>query len=298
MRTTFASGCCGAFVFAWTDEWYRGGADVDDWAFGLTDRERQPKPALRRPAACVQRSAVPGRSRLAESSVVVCIYNGEATIKDCCEGLARLDYPDYEVIVVDDGSTDRTAEIAEPLRLPPDPDKNRGLSQREKHRARRGDGRNRRLYRRRRAPRSALADASRGGVHDHRPRGYRRPELPPRRRWLDRRLRGERARRTVACAADGHRGRAHSRLLDGVSERRARRPSAASIRNSAPPATMWMCAGGCRNRAGRSDSTPARWSGTTAGTRSAPTGNSSKATGRRKRCSSGNGRKNTMWPVM
>src|SRR5262249_5435163 len=32
IRTTFAAGCTGAFVFSWTDEWYRGGAEVDDWA--------------------------------------------------------------------------------------------------------------------------------------------------------------------------------------------------------------------------------------------------------------------------
>ena len=42
----FASGCAGAFVFAWTDEWHRGGFDIDDWDFGLTTRDRQPKPAL------------------------------------------------------------------------------------------------------------------------------------------------------------------------------------------------------------------------------------------------------------
>src|SRR5919201_6472619 len=46
IRSTFAAGCAGAFVFAWTDEWYRAGAEVDDWAFGLTDRGRCPKPAL------------------------------------------------------------------------------------------------------------------------------------------------------------------------------------------------------------------------------------------------------------
>src|SRR4029079_12716421 len=45
-------------------------------------------------------------------SVVVCSYNGEATLWRCLDALAQLDYPDYEVIVVDDGSTDRTAEIA------------------------------------------------------------------------------------------------------------------------------------------------------------------------------------------
>src|SRR5919201_3441682 len=46
IRSTFAAGCAGAFVYAWTDEWYRAGAEVDDWAFGLTDRGRCPKPAL------------------------------------------------------------------------------------------------------------------------------------------------------------------------------------------------------------------------------------------------------------
>src|SRR5205807_1117254 len=45
-------------------------------------------------------------------SVVVCTYNGARTIRDCLDGLSRLDYPDYEVIVVDDGSTDATGVIA------------------------------------------------------------------------------------------------------------------------------------------------------------------------------------------
>src|SRR5437773_3575898 len=31
IRTTFSSGCAGAFVFSWTDEWHRAGAEVDDW---------------------------------------------------------------------------------------------------------------------------------------------------------------------------------------------------------------------------------------------------------------------------
>src|SRR2546428_7825410 len=112
LRTMFAAGCAGAFVFAWTDEWYRGGADVNDWAFGLTNRERQPKPAL----AVVRRafSEVPFPSNLnwPRISVVVCSCNGASTIRECCEGLLKLEYPDYEVIVVDDGSTDRTAAIA------------------------------------------------------------------------------------------------------------------------------------------------------------------------------------------
>src|SRR5204863_9874547 len=86
IRTTFAAGCSGAFVFSWTDEWYRGGADVDDWEFGLTDRERRPKPAL----AAVQRASaeVPFAPGLPwpRISVVVCIDNGERTVRDCWEG--------------------------------------------------------------------------------------------------------------------------------------------------------------------------------------------------------------------
>ncbi|MDB5926711.1 MAG: glycosyl transferase family 2, partial [Betaproteobacteria bacterium] len=46
LRATFAAGCAGAFVFGWTDEWHRGGYDIDDWDFGLTTRDRQPKAAL------------------------------------------------------------------------------------------------------------------------------------------------------------------------------------------------------------------------------------------------------------
>ena len=46
ISSAFAAGCAGAFVFAWTDEWYRGGHNIEDWDFGLTTRDRQPKAAL------------------------------------------------------------------------------------------------------------------------------------------------------------------------------------------------------------------------------------------------------------
>jgi glycosyltransferase involved in cell wall biosynthesis len=112
IRSTFAAGGCGAFVFSWTDEWYRGGADVDDWAFGLTRRDRSPKPALAAVQAAFGEAPFPAHQQWPRISVVVCIYNGESTVRDCCEGLRDIDYPDYEVIVVDDGSIDRTAAIA------------------------------------------------------------------------------------------------------------------------------------------------------------------------------------------
>src|SRR5437899_10251507 len=112
VRSAFAGGCAGAFVYAWTDEWHRSGEDVEDWDFGVTRRDRRPKPALR--AVRDAFADVPFAPSLPwpRVSVVVCTYNGSRTISECLDALTRLDYPDYEVIVVDDGSTDGAAAIA------------------------------------------------------------------------------------------------------------------------------------------------------------------------------------------
>lgn len=128
IRTTFASGCAGAFVFSWTDEWYRGGYDIEDWDFGLTKRDRRPKPALS--AVCRAFTEVPFPKDLCwpRISVVVCSCNGERTIRDCFEGLQRLIYPNFEVIVVDDGSSDSTAAIANEYGFRVISTENRGLS--------------------------------------------------------------------------------------------------------------------------------------------------------------------------
>jgi glycosyltransferase involved in cell wall biosynthesis len=128
LRLTFAAGCAGTFVFAWTDEWHRGGYDVEDWDFGLTDRSRHPKEAL----AAVRRAfrEVPF-SHVAECpkiSVVVCARNGGGTLRWCLEGVRELDYPDYEAIVVDDGSSDATAMIASECGYRAISTPNRGLS--------------------------------------------------------------------------------------------------------------------------------------------------------------------------
>jgi GT2 family glycosyltransferase len=138
VRTAFATGCAGAFVFSWTDRWYisylgddgvgRGGSEIEDWDFGLTDRERRPKPALAAVDEAFAQVPFPSQGDQPKISVVVCSHNGAATIEETCQGLRRLEYPCYEVIVVDDGSTDATAEIARRHGFRLISTENRGLS--------------------------------------------------------------------------------------------------------------------------------------------------------------------------
>ena len=43
-------------------------------------------------------------------SIIVPVYNGENTIDECLKHVFGSDYKDFEVVVVDDGSTDSTIE--------------------------------------------------------------------------------------------------------------------------------------------------------------------------------------------
>jgi GT2 family glycosyltransferase len=108
-------GLAGTIIYAWTDEWFRGGQEILDWAFGLVTRERQPKKALQ-----AVKKLFGGEKPLAERvplekyprvSVVVCSYNGGKTLSHCLHALDRVDYPDYEIVFVDDGSTDNSQEV-------------------------------------------------------------------------------------------------------------------------------------------------------------------------------------------
>jgi len=108
----FDHGAAGAVIFSWTDPFFQDNCLVEEWGFGLVDAQRRPKPsfeaAQRRFTSGVPFS--PDR-KWPRASVVVAAHNAARTLEDCLSSLLKLDYPDYEVIVVNDGSTDQTEEI-------------------------------------------------------------------------------------------------------------------------------------------------------------------------------------------
>jgi O-antigen biosynthesis protein len=99
----------GSVWFTYTDEWYRSGREVTEWRFGLVDAERSPRIG-------VSRSRSPNQGKRTENSkcisVIVCTHNGNATLRACLESLQRLRYSDFEVLLIDDGSTEDIAAIA------------------------------------------------------------------------------------------------------------------------------------------------------------------------------------------
>ncbi len=128
IRSTFAAGCAGIFVFSWTDEWFRGGHEILDWGFGITDRERNPKTSLSAVRKAFSEVPFPPDLPWPGISVVVCTYNGKRTIRDTLEGLKKVEYPNFEVIVVIDGSTDGTEEVVREYGFRMIKTENRGLS--------------------------------------------------------------------------------------------------------------------------------------------------------------------------
>ena len=229
------------------------GTPISDWAFGLVDAERRPKPALQAVAdvfSSVPFSAAELRT-CPKVSVVVCAYNAADTLDECLTSLEQLTYPDFEVIVVNDGSRDGTGDIARrhasfrviDLR-------HGGLS----------------------VARNAGLAAATGEIVAYTDADVRvdpdwltylvQPflnsdvvaagglSLPPARRSVAGAVRGARARRArpTCCSTIAPRS-----TCPAATWRSAARPcvrSAGSTRSICAPATTWTCAGGCRRRAG------------------------------------------------
>ena len=112
IESAFRAGLAGTVVFSYTDDWFKGEQQIEEWGFGLTGRDRKPKEsfwAVQKAFGAAPYFPLP---RSPKVTVVVASFNGERTLNACLESLVGLNYPDYEVILVDDGSTDSTPEIA------------------------------------------------------------------------------------------------------------------------------------------------------------------------------------------
>ena len=106
------AGIAGTTIYAWSDIWETNGRVIDDWSFGLTRRDGTAKPALQQ-LAKLQKDVHTHRDALTlpdppRISVVVCSHNGAQNLKSCLPACLAIDYPNFEVLVVDDGSTDTT----------------------------------------------------------------------------------------------------------------------------------------------------------------------------------------------
>ncbi len=96
----------GMTIYGWSDRWWVG-TEVLDWDFGLTDRQGNAKPALH------SLSFKPPFSYLKSPffSVIICTRNGRDRIGACLEAIRKMDGGGFETIVVDDGSTDGSADF-------------------------------------------------------------------------------------------------------------------------------------------------------------------------------------------
>jgi O-antigen biosynthesis protein len=112
LETAVERGVAGTCVFSWTDEWCVGGVPVEGWHFGIHREDRSPRPALDVATKWNRRTVRDLDFEWPTMSVVICAYNAEATLDECLHHTCALDYPDLEILVVDDGSTDTTADIA------------------------------------------------------------------------------------------------------------------------------------------------------------------------------------------
>lgn len=117
VRESLRAGMAGVAVYAWSDWWRSGNRVVDDWSFGLTDRDGLAKPSLAAVSGEMSEVERPEDGLPARGwplfSVVVCTHNGAHRMRECLEAVCGMHYAHYEVIVVDDGSTDRLAGVVE-----------------------------------------------------------------------------------------------------------------------------------------------------------------------------------------
>ena len=95
LETIRHAGLAGAILFSYTDEWFTGGYPITDWAFGVVDAQRQPKPSAKVVQEIFAQDFVPCPKPAPKVSVIVATRNGGRTLASCLRSLERLEYPHY-----------------------------------------------------------------------------------------------------------------------------------------------------------------------------------------------------------
>ena len=115
VQESLLHGMAGVTIYAWSDWWLSAGKLVLDWSFGLNDRSGEAKMALSAVSDELVEISTPEDGLTDHEwpmfSVIVCTYNGAHRMDACLTALSEMEYPRYEVIVVDDGSTDHLADV-------------------------------------------------------------------------------------------------------------------------------------------------------------------------------------------
>jgi hypothetical protein len=81
IQLAWRAGLAGTIIYSFTDDWFRGGRQVEDWAFGLTTRDRQPKASFHEVKRLYAEGPYLNLSRVPKVSVVVASYNGGRTLE-------------------------------------------------------------------------------------------------------------------------------------------------------------------------------------------------------------------------
>src|SRR3989449_568666 len=221
VRAALRLGCSGVIVFAWTDEWYHGQYPVEDWAFGLTTRDRTPKPALETDPG-VRGVPVPLGDALAENlrGGVVAERRSDHSRHAEGSGAARLSglRGDPGQRRIDRRDSGHRLGVSGPTHHDEEP----GAKRRAQRRNPRRDRRDRRVHRRRCLSGNPLVAISGARAHGRQGRRSRRTEPPAPERWLEGGCRRERPGRPEPGLDFRHHRGAHPGVQHGVLERRAR----------------------------------------------------------------------------
>src|SRR5438552_118488 len=81
IESAFRGGLAGTVVFSYTDDWFKGERQIEDWSFGLTGRDRKPKESFWTVRKQFRTAPYFPLARYPRASVVVASFNGARTLK-------------------------------------------------------------------------------------------------------------------------------------------------------------------------------------------------------------------------